>query len=161
MPDGSGGFSVAFSAASTTATLAAAALIAASGPALSQDAATPAAAEFALELNNAQDTDAGGCRLTYVATNNSDNELSETAYEVAVFDADGVVSRILVLEFGTLTAGKTKILQFDLPDSQCSGLSRIVVNDVAACSLADGGGAGDFCLDALVTSSRTGIQFGT
>lgn len=117
------------------------------------------AAEFSLELNNAAETTAGGCRLTYVATNNTGEELGQTAYEVAVFNADGVVSRILVLEFGALTVGKTKVVQFDLSDQPCSDISRIVVNDVSACTLSDGT-EGDFCLSGLVTGSRGPIQFG-
>ncbi len=124
-------------------------------PAAAQDAA-----EFSLELNNAAETTAGGCRLTYVATNKTEQELGQTAYEVAVFNADGVVSRILVLEFGALTVGKTKVVQFDLSDQPCAQISRIVVNDVAACTLADGSGEGDFCLSGLVTASRSSIQFG-
>lgn len=125
------------------------------GPVLAQD--TP---EFSLELNNAAETTAGGCRLTYVATNKTGTELGQTAYEVAVFNAEGVVSRILVLEFGALTVDKTKVVQFDLSDQPCTAISRIVVNDVAACTLADGTGEGDFCLSGLVTASRSSIQFG-
>lgn len=115
--------------------------------------------EFSLELNNAAETAAGGCRLTYVAANGTGSELAQTAYEVAVFNGDGVVSRILVLEFGALTVGKTKVVQFDLGDQSCADISRIVVNDVAACVLADGT-SGDFCLSGLVTASRATIQFG-
>lgn len=125
-------------------------------PAFAQDAP-----EFSLELNNAADTTAGGCRLTYVATNKTGQELGQTAYEVAVFNAGGVVSRILVLEFGALTVDKTKVVQFDLADQTCGDISRIIVNDVAACALADGSGEGDFCLSGLVTASRSSIQFGT
>lgn len=124
-------------------------------PAVAQDAP-----EFSLELNNAAETTAGGCRLTYVATNGTGQELGQTAYEVAVFNAAGVVSRILVLEFGALTADKTKVVQFDLSDQPCSDISRIIINDVAACTLADGSGEGDFCLSGLVTASRSSIQFG-
>ncbi len=137
-----------------------AAVLAGSLALLAVPAAAQDAAEFSLELNNAAETTAGGCRLTYVATNKTGQELAQTAYEVAVFNSDGVVSRILVLEFGALTIGKTKVVQFDLSDQPCTGLSRIVVNDVAACTLADGSGEGDFCLSGLVTASRSTIQFG-
>lgn len=122
-------------------------------PALAQDA------RFSLELNNAAQTEAGGCRLTYVAANQSELGLTQTAYQVGVFDAAGVVRRILVLEFGALTAGKTRIVLFDLADQACTDISRIIVNTVAECTL-DDGQASDFCLSGLVTSSRTDIQFG-
>jgi hypothetical protein len=118
---------------------------------------TPA---FQLELNAAADTTAGSCRLTYVASNQSDIALDRTAYEVAVFDSSGSVTRLLVLEFGALIEGKTKILQFDLTDTACASISRIVVNNVTACTQTSDKAEIDFCLTGLVASSRTAIQFG-
>ncbi len=142
---------------SIAATLAAAsiAMFGATFPVLAQDAAS----EFSLELNNAADTTAGGCRLTYVASNRTGTALSKTSYEVAVFDGDGVVTRILVLEFGALSEGKTKVVQFDLADQPCANISRIVVNNISECTAADGS-ASDLCLSNLVTGSRATIQFG-
>ena len=114
---------------------------------------------FHLELNSATETSTGSCRLTYVAANRSDVALDRTAYEVAIFDADGMVTRLLVLEFGALVEGKTKILQFDLAETPCNSVSRIVINDVAACTMA-GGGESSICMSGLSASSRTAIQFG-
>lgn len=126
--------------------------------------ATPVAAqddpEFVLELNNAAETSAGGCRLTYVATNRTGVDLSQAAYEVAVFNGSGIVSRILVLAFGELPNGKTRIVQFDISDQPCADTSRIIVNDVAECTLAEDGATGDFCLSTLSTASRASLQFG-
>ena len=122
--------------------------------------AQTAPGQFSLELNAAAETDAGNCRLTYVVTNQSEAALSRTAYELGVFDAQGVVQRLLVLEFGELVAGKTKILQFDLTGSPCASISRIVVNDVAGCTLAQDQSESDICLNGLAASSRTAIQFG-
>lgn len=119
-----------------------------------------AANSFQLELNAAAETTNGNCRLTYVASNASDIALSRTAYEVAIFDTSGVVTRLLVLEFGELIEGKTKILQFDLAETPCGSVSRIVVNDVAACTRSDTGEEADVCLSGLAASSRTAIQFG-
>ena len=135
--------------------IAAAALAAA--PAFAQEAADQG---FGLELNAAADTTSGSCRLTYVASNRSDEALDRTAYEVAVFDAQGVVTRLLVLEFGALVEGKTKILQFDLAETPCASISRIVVNDAAACTPAGGGDDLDLCMAGLSAASRTAIQFG-
>lgn len=126
-------------------------------PLIAQQAEEP---QFTLELNNAAETESGSCRLTYVAANQSDSALDRTAYEVAVFDADGAVTRLLVLEFGALVSGKTKILQFDLAGSPCTSISRIVVNDVAACVDTATGEQSDICMSGLSASSRTAIQFG-
>lgn len=125
-------------------------------PAMAQDAD----ASFSLELNSAADTSAGSCRLTYVASNKSDIALDRTAYEVAIFDSEGVVTRLLVLEFGALIEGKTKILQFDLAETPCASISRIVINDVAGCTQTADGSEVDMCLSGLTASSRTDIEFG-
>ena len=130
-------------------------LAAAPNLALAQDAGT-----FDLELNSAAETEDGSCRLTYVAANRSELAFDRTAFQVGIFDAEGTVTRLLVLEFGALVGGKTKILQFDLAGQTCASISRIVVNDTAACTLSDGSGESDFCGTGLVASSRTAIQFG-
>jgi len=106
---------------------------------------------FELELNTAADV-AEGCRLTFVATNSTGIALTETSYEVAAFNADQVVSAILVLEFGELPLNKTRVVQFDLPQTQCSSLSRILVNGQDVCKSAEGDH--DVCLKALSASSR-------
>lgn len=115
-----------------------------------------------LELNNATDTDNGACRMTFVATNNSPQGFERTGWQVGIFDAQGIVRSILALEFGALSASKTKIVLFDMPGRGCADISRVVVNDVTLCQ-PEGGAEGDMasaCLDALATRSRSNIEFG-
>ena len=116
-----------------------------------------AGGSFMLELNNAQ-TEGQGCRLTYVARNETGTDIEEIGYEVAVFDTDGVVDRLLILEFGRLSDGRTKVVQFDLADAPCEGISRLLVNGVAACTAADG--SEPDCLGMLETNARGEIAFG-
>ncbi|MBP0484984.1 hypothetical protein J5474_21125 [Sagittula sp. M10.9X] len=123
-----------------------------------QEAEAPG--RFGIELNNASETEGGNCRLTYVAENHSGHALDQTEYQVAVFDAEGIVSRLLVLKFGKLIDGKTRILQFELPGTPCSGISRIVINDNSACIDAETGKETDICMSALDATSRTDIRFG-
>ncbi len=112
---------------------------------------------FLLELNNAHDMN-GTCRLVFVAMNRTDAILEKTAYEVAVFDDQQKVSQILVLEFGRVPIGKTKVVQFDLANQACSKISRLLVNDIADCVVA--GQPSTICLDALKADTRTEIGFG-
>lgn len=110
-----------------------------------------------LELNTAADVE-GGCRLTYVATNATAVALEKTSYEVAVYDTDGIVKQLLVLDFGFLPSGKTRVVQFDLPQQGCSAISRISVNDPVEC--AGAGGPSTVCRDNQLLSSRVPtIQF--
>jgi hypothetical protein len=113
---------------------------------------------FSLELNGAKDTETG-CRLTYVAYNGTGAQLDKTAYEVVVFDKEGSVSQFLILEFGKLPLRKTKVVQFELKDSKCADISRLLINDVSECEV--NGQTVSTCFDALTTKSRTNIGFGT
>lgn len=106
---------------------------------------------FEIELNSATDVE-GACRLTFVATNNTNTALTQASYEVAAFDAAGVVSQLLVLEFGALPTAKTRVVQFDLPGAKCETLSRLLVNGQDSCQAADG--PKDICLKSLSASSR-------
>ena len=125
-------------------------------PLAAQEAATPS---LALELNTAADTAEGACRLTYVASNGLAAPLEMTSFQMAVFDASGAVTRLIVLDFGALPLGKTKVVQFDIPGQTCAQISRIIVNDVAQCTTT-GGAAVEGCLTSLSTASRSTIQFG-
>lgn len=110
-----------------------------------------------LELNTAADVD-GGCRLTYVATNSTTVGLDSAVYNVAVFDLAGIFMSFVELNFGALDAGKTHVLQFDLPSQGCSTISRILVNGPAECQSASG--PQDVCRDNQLLSSRVPtIQF--
>lgn len=120
------------------------------GPGLAQEAT------FDLELNNLQSVE-NGCRLTYVAKNGTGADLDAVSYEVAIFDGQGTVSRLLILQFGTLDDGKTKVVQFDLADQSCDNVSRLLVNGVEECSVA--AGEAPDCGRALNTSSRTDVVF--
>jgi len=113
---------------------------------------------FELELNIATDV-ADACRLTFVATNNTGIALTQNGYEVAAFDATGVVSAILVLELGQLPLNKTRVVQFDLPNMKCADISRLLVNGQDSCESTDG--THDICMKALNASSRVqSIPFG-
>jgi hypothetical protein len=139
-----------------TLSLSAAILCAALAPGAALAQSDAGGGSFMLELNNAQ-TEGQGCRLTYVATNETGMDIEEIGYEVAVFDTEGVVDRLLILEFGRLSDGRTKVVQFDLADASCDGISRLLVNGVAACTAADG--SEPDCMDMLDTSTRGAIAF--
>lgn len=134
-----------------------AAMIALSGVFALPQAAAAQTGNVELELNTAQDINQG-CRLTYVATNATPTGLEKVSYEVAVFDLDGLVKRLLVLEFGWLPSGKTRVVQFDLPDQTCASISRISVNGAVECASANG--EQTVCRDNALLSTRVRtIQF--
>lgn len=122
--------------------------------------AAPALAQgsgLQLELNAMEPT-GGGCRLTFVANNATTQPLLQLSYDVVVFDAVGTVSDRLILEFGRLQAGRTRVVQFQL-ERECTQISRLLLNEAQDCTV-DGGMRSEMCIDALVAQSRAGAQFG-
>ena len=130
--------------------------------ALSLAEAGPARAEngvpaLSLELNAAQPSDKG-CRLTFVVTNGLGSDLTTAAFELALFNDQGVVDRLTVLEFKDMPAAKTKVSRFDLSGAECGKISRVLVNHATACV-----GTGvdpNACMTSLKTSTKTTIAFG-
>jgi hypothetical protein len=143
-----------------------------SSSALAQDA-TPNAAQdeapaeptqeepagaLSLELNSLQPSD-GGCRFTFVAENGLGSDLSRAAFELVLFDSEGTVERITVVDFQDLPESRTKVRQFDFKGTECDRLGRVLVNDTTDCT--GDGVEPKTCLRQLETSTKASVQFGT
>ncbi|MDO5641737.1 MAG: hypothetical protein Q4G26_05030 [Paracoccus sp. (in: a-proteobacteria)] len=129
-------------------------------PALPEPASPPAQGMMQIELNRASDSEPGHCNLIMIATNQTGKALRRAAWQVAVFDQDGLVRVLPVLDFGPLIIGKNKIGVFAMSGGGCDTISRIIVNDVAECTGEDGADLSDICLQSLETNSRSDIEFG-
>lgn len=118
-------------------------------PARSQTSAQPT---LSLDLNAAEQT-GQACRLVFVANNASGKSIAEMTLETVLFDTAGKVNRFAVFDFKALPAGKTRVRQFDLPDTQCSAVGRILINGAASCK--GEGLTGTECIDQLDVKSST------
>ena len=127
-----------------------------SAAAQSQEA-SGSAPSLTLELNGTQPSEKG-CRLTFVVANDLGADLTRAAFEIALFNDQGVVDRLTVLDFRDLPEGKTKVSRFDLAGADCAKTSRVLVNSVTECS--GKGVQPDACMKGLKTSSKAAITFG-
>lgn len=109
---------------------------------------------IALELNKAEDT-GGGCHLSFVMSNRTGTALPAAAYELVLFNGDGVISQMSVFDFGSLPDGKTVVRQFQLPGLPCTQAGRLLINGPAGCTDATSSG---HCTAPLSLSSRTGLD---
>lgn len=137
-----------------TSVLALAALLSASATA-AQD--SPTHANLSLELNRLEQN-GPACRATLIAINRFDQSLAETAFELVIFDKAGLIDLMTVIDLGALPTGKTIVKRFDLPQSNCNEITRILVNSVSRC-------AGDGidiarCQANFTTKNRADIEFG-
>ena len=98
--------------------------------ALAQEAAP--GPSLTLELNGLEPS-SGGCRLTFLVRNGLGAALEKAAFEIALFDKAGLVQRLTVFDFKDLPDGKTKVRQFDLAETDCAAVGRVLVNDAVAC----------------------------
>lgn len=115
---------------------------------------------ISLELNRASASAEGGCQVVFFGQNGLDQDFEDVTWRLAVFGADGVFRNLLALPLGSLSAGKRRVVQYNLP-SACADLSEIIVNDVAQCTLANAPDTpSDVCLTQLTVTSRTDIGFG-
>jgi hypothetical protein len=124
------------------------------GPALAQAAPDPA---LSLQLNAAEPSDKG-CRLTFVVTNKLGGDLTRAAFELALFNKDGVVDRLTVLDFRDMPQGKTKVSRFDLSGADCDNISRVLINQVTECQ--GNGIEASSCMLNLRPETKTSIVFG-
>lgn len=121
-------------------------------------AAQEVTGKIGLELNHVQATQDGGCRLSIIATNGLERPINELGLEIVAFNTEGLVDQFLRLDFSRISAGKTKVLQFDLAGKACDSISRLHINDVLNCvppSITD-----VYCPDLLELKNRTPIEFG-
>lgn len=123
-------------------------------PGAAQETATRS---IKLELNALQKSDKG-CRIAFVVENAMGKDIAKAAYEIALFTKEGLVDRLLVLDFQDLPNEKTKVRRFDLAEADCDAIGRVLINDASACE-GDGIEPGD-CIGRLEATSRGSVTFG-
>lgn len=127
-------------------------------PVKAQSSTDTAATQLILELNALQPVERG-CRFTFMISNDLDAEISQAAFELALFNTAGMISRLTIVDFKDLPAGKTKVRQFDFPDIDCNDVGRVLVNDAPKC--AGSSIAADTCIRYLSTRTTTNVVFGS
>lgn len=115
-----------------------------------------AASSISIELNRLQQID-NGCRMNLVFTNGLSTPVDLLTVETVLFDQDERVDRFLLLRARDLPPGKIRVHQFDVSDTQCDRIGRVLLNDVTECQ---GEGLDPAaCLRQLDLSSRADVPF--
>ena len=127
------------------------------GAAAQEAEGSSSAPVLSVELNALQSTDKG-CRFTFVVANQLGGALESAAFELVLFDKAGMVSRLTIVDFKDLPAGKTKVRQFDFSGVDCASLGRVLVNDATECK--GSGIDARACIHNLKTETRTDTAFG-
>jgi hypothetical protein len=115
-----------------------------------------AAAGIKIELNGS-DANAKACRLSFVVTNEQTAAIDDMALELVLFDKAGRVDRFVVVRTAKIPAGKNRVRQFDIPETACADIGRVLLNDVKECK--GEGRTPALCADAIAVSTRAAIAF--
>lgn len=110
---------------------------------------------IAIQLNEAA-TVGEACRLTFVIRNGLPSPVRALGLDLVLFDTSDGVSGYTAVDFGELPPGKTRVRQYDVAEGGCTGIARVLLNDIRSCEI-EAEAAGD-CLPLLSVSSRTGID---
>lgn len=127
-------------------------LLAASAVAEAQQASP----DIAIELNGAE-ANGKACRISLVLQNGLPTTIDDMALELVLFEQDGRVNRFVVVRSAKLPAGKSRVRQFDIPETTCPSIARILVNDVKECS--GPGLTPGSCADSIKVTTRTEMRF--
>ncbi|MCX5497563.1 hypothetical protein OSH11_22890 [Kaistia dalseonensis] len=109
-----------------------------------------------IELNGAE-ANAKACRLSFVITNDQPATIDDMALELVLFDKTGRVDRFVVVRTAKIPAGKNRVRQFDIPETGCGDIGRVLLNDIKDCK--GDGFTPAVCADRISASTRADIGF--
>lgn len=72
------------------------------------------------------------CKLSFVVRNGYGADVEQAIFETVLFDAEGQVSRLTLLDFQGLPAGRLRVRQFQFSQA-CSDISRVLINGAETC----------------------------
>ena len=115
----------------------------------------PQASEIHLELNALNETEAA-CRLTFVATNSTDQDIERAVFETVIFDSTGSVVTLSLFDFQSLPQARPRVRQFDVRDLSCASIGRVLINGASTCTAGDADST--LCEKSLTLSSRVAAE---
>lgn len=105
---------------------------------------------------NAADTVGDSCRLTFVLSNRTEQEIERLVAETVLFSDQGGVVLLTLFDFAALPAGRPRVRRFQVPDTSCDRLGQVLINGLDTCTI--DGAQSDMCRPALTLSSRVKIR---
>lgn len=104
----------------------------AAGGAFAQDGAQ----ELRISLNTVE-AQLEACRLTFVASNSTDADITRLVVEAVLFTRAGQVAQFTLFDFAALPLGRQRVRQFDVAGLACADLGQVLFNGISACDGAD------------------------
>lgn len=116
---------------------------------------TAGADTVSLEINKTEQRDAG-CLFYLVSDNSGARDFQSMKLDLVLFDTDDLILRRIAVNLAPLTSGKTSVKLFEIADTRCDAIGRVLINEVLDCR--DDTGNVENCVGMLEPGSRTGIS---
>jgi hypothetical protein len=129
-------------------------------------AATPAANQpdrlaaagdtpFAIELNKVETVE-NACTAYFIVRNTTADPLAQVNIQLFVFDTPGQIQGAFTLPFTDIRPNSEKVGVFQLAQSDCGGIGRVLINDIGEC-VGAGNAPIDRCNAMFAATSRATI----
>lgn len=110
------------------------AVVALTGTGLAQTTpATPPTGKLTIEINKFEEIEGGGCRAFFLFHNDTGKAFEGFEMSLAIFNAEGVIDRLLSIDAAPLPVARTTLKLFEVPQIACANISEVLLHDVPAC----------------------------
>ena len=86
-----------------------------------------------VEINKFEPNDTGGCRAFFLFRNETGLTFEGFEMSLAIFDASGVIDRLLSINAAPLPAARTTLKLFEIPDIACTDISEVLLHEIPSC----------------------------
>lgn len=119
------------------------------GPAVAED--SPGRLE--IELNKFEQAESGACRAFFLFRNRTGASFEAFEMSLAIFQANGVIDRLLTIDAAPLPVARTTLKLFEIPQTSCGDIHEILLHEISACRIPNQEAPDCFALIGL--NSRT------
>lgn len=114
-----------------------------------------------IELNKLEPVDQA-CRIYLLLRNDTDVDFTALQLELVSFGADGIINQRVAVDLAPLQPKKTLVKLFDVQNTNCDSVTRLLLNDTLRCEGGrDGAAPAEIkdCLPLLEPSSKGKVEF--
>ena len=91
------------------------------------------AGKLTIEINKFEEIAGGGCRAFFLFQNATGKSFEGFEMSLAIFNADGVIDRLLSIDAAPLPVARTTLKLFEIPQIACASISEVLLHDVPVC----------------------------
>lgn len=101
--------------------------------AMASQAQTAETGKLIVELNKFEENKAGGCRAFFLFRNQTKLTFEGFEMSLAILNTGGIIDRLLSIDAAPISAARTTLKLFEIPEIDCGDISEILLHELASC----------------------------